>query len=552
LPGSSDESPRVKAIRVLLWSAAVGVGLTAESMFYGFRNPTRWLPDLVAGWTLIGCGLVGWRRRPESRVGVLLLAAGFCWFLGNFSRSDVAAVAWIARHGVYLHRGPLVHAVVAYPTGRTRSRTTVAAVVVGYSVAAVEPLWADERLSIVLGLLFVGLAVQLHARSVARERRARLTAVWVAAEIGLVVVGGAAARLVFTVDVAENALRLAYETALCGAALALVGGVMSRSWDRVAVADLVVELGEERSDRLREGLARALSDPSLEVGYWSPETERYVDSSGRPVSLPTTRSDRATTSIEGANGAIGVLIHHPSVLDDPGLAESIATATRLGSVNARLQAEVRAQISELEASRRRIVTVGDEEHRRLERRLREGAEHRLENLASLLDMARRRADTEATSEPLGKVAGQLTEALEELRALAAGLHPRLLTEAGLGGALDALAARSATAVQVAVSGGRLPAALEAAVYFVCSEALTNIDKHAAAASVTVAVSVLDRVVRVEVSDDGVGGADPAAGTGLVNLIDRVQAFGGTLDIASPPLLGTRLVAELPFGGNPSA
>ena len=147
------------------------------------------------------------------------------------------------------------------------------------------------------------------------------------------------------------------------------------------VADLVVELGEERSDRLRDGLARALGDPSLEVGYWSAVTEGYVDSSGRPLTLPSTGSGRATTSIGGIADPIGVLVHDPSLLDDTGLIESIATATRLASANARLQAEVRAQILELDASRRRIVTAGDEEHRRLERRLRDGAERRLENLA---------------------------------------------------------------------------------------------------------------------------------------------------------------------------
>ena len=168
---------------------------------------------------------------------------------------------------------------------------------------------------------------------------------------------------------------------------------------------------------------------------------------------------------------------------------------------------MRAQISELEASRRRIVTAGDEEHRRLERRLREGAEHRLENLADRLDVARRLAGSDAASESIAKVEEQLAEALEELHALAGGLHPRLLTEVGLRGALDVLAARSATAVRVVVSSGRLPAEMEAAVYFVCAEALVNVDKHASAASATVAVSVDDRVVRIEVSDDGVG-AEP--------------------------------------------
>jgi signal transduction histidine kinase len=422
-------------------------------------------------------------------------------------------------------------------------------VVGGYAVALVEPVWADDRLSIILGVLLVGVAVQLHARSVARERLARLIAVWVAAAVGLAVVGGAVARLMVTIDPPEHALRFAYEAAMCGAAVALAGGVTWRSWDRAAIADLVVELGQEQSDRLRDGLSRALGDPSLEVGYWSPEMQEYVDSSGRRLSLPTAGAGRATTSIDGLRDPIGVLIHHPSVLDDPGLDESIATATRLASVNARLHAEVRAQLSELDASRRRIVTAGDEERRRLEQRLREGAERRLQDLADRLGAARRGADSEPTSDALEHVVGRLAETLDELRALAGGLHPRLLTDAGLGGALAALAARSATSVRVTVTDGNVPKGLETAVYFVCSEALANVDKHAAAASATVAVSVGDQFVRIKVSDDGRGGADVAAGSGLRNLIDRVQALGGTLDIASSPAFGTRLVAELPLSQN---
>ena len=418
----------------------------------------------------------------------------------------------------------------------------------GYAAAVVEPVWADERLAVVLGVTLIGLAVWLHARSVARERRARLLAMWVATAIGLVVAGSAVARLAFPEsDTADDVSLLAYQAVLCGAAFALAGGVISRSWDRAMVADLVVELGEERSDRLRDGLARALGDPSLEVGYWSAVTEEYVDSSGRPLTLPSAGSGRATTAIGGITDPIGVLVHDPLLLDDPGLVESIATATRLASVNARLQAEVRAQVVELGASRRRIVTAGDEEHRRLERRLRDGAERRLENLASEFRVEGRLAAGDATRETLDEVAGQLTATLDELRALAAGLHPRLLAEAGLGGALDALATRSVTAVRVSVSGPRLPAELEAVVYFICAEALANVDKHAAATSASIAVRVSDRVVRVEVSDDGAGGADPASGSGLLNLIDRVEALGGVLDITSPRSSGTLLVAELPLG-----
>jgi signal transduction histidine kinase len=260
----------------------------------------------------------------------------------------------------------------------------------------------------------------------------------------------------------------------------------------------------------------------------------------------TDGSGRATTWIGATSNPIGVLIHHPSVQEDPGLIESIATATRLASVNARLQAEVRARIVELEASRRRIITAGDEEHRRLERRLRDGAERGLEDLAQELQRARWTAD-DSIAGSIERVAAQLAETLEELRTLAAGLHPREITERGLFGALEALAARIDTDTQVTVNAGRVPTALEAVVYFVCAEALANVDKHASASSASVAVTIADRVVRIDVCDDGVGGANPAAGSGLLNLADRVHALGGTLDIISPHSGGTCLVAELPVG-----
>ena len=538
----------MKSVRVVLWAGvALAVGLAAESAFYGFRDAEEWVPDLLTGWTLVGCGLVAWHGRPYRRVGPLLMATGLLWFVPSFDTSQLAALAWVAERSLYLHRGPLVQVIVTYPAGSARSRLERVAVAGGYAAAVVEPVWGDERWAIILGVTLIVVAARLHARSVGRERRARLTALWVAVAVGSVIAGGAAARLIFfPSDVADDVSLLGYEVVLCAAGLVLAGGVLSRSHERADVADLVVELGEERSDRLRDGLARALGDPSLVVGYWLSETDEYVDSSGRPLPMPDDASGRATTFIGATSNPIGILIHHPSVLDDPGLVESIATATRLASVNARLQAEVRARIVELEASRRRIVTVSDEQHGHLERRLRDGAERRLDDLAHELHRARRTAD-DATIGPIEHVAAQLAETLDELRTLAAGLHPREITERGLVGALEALAARIGTDTQLTVTGVRLPAALEAAVYFVCAEALTNVDKHASASSASVAVTIADRVVRIDVRDDGVGGANPAAGTGLVNLADRVHALGGTLDVVCPHSGGTCLVAELPLG-----
>jgi len=369
---------------------------------------------------------------------------------------------------------------------------------------------------------------------------------WVAIGVGSTIGGSAAARLIlFPSDVADDASLIGYQLVLCGAAVALAGGVLSRSLAQADVADLVVELGEERSDRLRDVLARELGDPTLQVGYRLPGMNGYVDASGQVLEPPSVGSPRASTTIGRSDEPVAMLIHHPSLIDDPGLVDSIATAVRLGSANARLQSEVRAQLVELEASRRRIVTAGDEEHLRLEQRLRNGAERRLEALADLLHASQAQFGDSASSQSMVDVQVHLSETLDDLRMLSAGLYPRVLAERGLVGALQALATRSRTDVKVAVTGGRVSTALEGAVYFVCSEALANVDKHASASSASMTVTVGAHVAEIEVCDNGVGGADPQSGSGLVNLVDRVEALGGTVDIISPPDGGTCVVVALP-------
>lgn len=234
------------------------------------------------------------------------------------------------------------------------------------------------------------------------------------------------------------------------------------------------------------------------------------------------------------------------MLDDRGLREAVSSAAQLAAANARLQAEVRAQVAELRESRRRILEAGDEERRRLERRLHEGAEQRLERLAARLRRSRRSAGTDAARERIDRTEAQLERTLAELRQLAKGLHPRVLAEVGLQGALASLAEHSPLPVEF-VQAGKLSPEVEAAAYFLCSEALANIAKHASASRVSVSVATGDGRASIEVEDDGLGGADPARGTGLRGLADRVEALGGRFLIESPAAGGTRLAAEIPLG-----
>jgi signal transduction histidine kinase len=534
--------------RLLLWPAGAVFGIAAEWIFFGWGDPRHWVPDLVTGWTLVACGLVAWSRRPESRSGALLAATGFSWFLGNFASSGIDPVDWLGAHALYLYRGPLVHLLVTYPSGRISSRLDRAAVAGGYAAAVVTPVWRSEIATIVLAVLLVVVCARSYLRAVGPARRARRLALWAATGLGLVLAGGAAARLAVPPGETSEPSLLALEVALCALAGGLLAGLLSSSWERAAVTDLVVELGEGRSGTLRDELAGALGDPTLEVGYWLPNESAFVDSEGRPLALPDSGSERSVTMIEGEGRPIAALVHDPAVLDDAGLRDAVSSAARLAAANARLQAEVRSQVAELRESRRRILEAGDAERRRLELRLREGAERRLERLAVRLRRTRLTARSDAATERIDRTETQLARTLEELRRLAHGLHPRVLTEAGLAGALASLSAQAPVHVEVVAPADNMPAEVEAVAYFLCSEALANITKHASASRVSISVTTGDGRVRIEVEDDGLGGADPASGTGLRGLADRVEALGGTFHLESPPGTGTRLAAEIPLGG----
>jgi signal transduction histidine kinase len=208
-------------------------------------------------------------------------------------------------------------------------------------------------------------------------------------------------------------------------------------------------------------------------------------------------------------------------------------------------------VAELRASRRRILEAGNEERRRLERRLREGAEERLERLAEQLRRARLSARSDGARERIDRTEAQLVRTLEDLLQLAHGLHPRVLAEAGLAGALASLAEQAPVPVEVVAPAAKLPPEVEAVAYFLCSEAFANIAKHASASRVSVFVTTGDGRVRVVIEDDGLGGADPTRGTGLRGLAERVEALGGTLQVESPAGGGTRLAAEIPLGGEGS-
>ena len=518
----------------LLWPAAVALGLAAEWAAYDLEDVRSWLPDLVVGWTFLGCGLFAWSRRPDSRTGLLLSATGVAWFAGT-----------LAAPLVYLHRGPLIHCVLAFPSGRLRSRLGLAAVAAGYVSALVLPLGRSEIATIALGLLVVVVAVRGYAQAVGQDRRAALLTVQAASGLGLVLAGGAAGRLAFPAGEANEVILFAYQAMLVSLAVGLLVALLRSPWERTAVTDLVVELGDVSSGTLQDALARALGDPTLRVGYWLSDAEAYVDDSGGRVELPEPGGERAVTFVERDGRPLAVLVHDPAVLDDPGLVDGVAAAARLAAANARLQAEVRNQVGDLAASRRRLLEAEDDERRRLELRLREGAARRLEALATVLAAARPEAE-HPRDDPLGQARKQVDRALDDLSELGRGLHPRELVELGLESAIRGLADGSPVPVVLELTPGKAEPEAEAAAYFLCSEALANMAKYAHASTVSIRLAQDDGRLEVEIADDGVGGADPDRGVGLRGLADRVETLGGALRLVSPPGGGTRIEARIPL------
>jgi signal transduction histidine kinase len=297
---------------------------------------------------------------------------------------------------------------------------------------------------------------------------------------------------------------------------------------------------------LRDALARALGDSTLQLAFRLPGGSGYLDTAGQPVDPARLGPGRAVTALAATGDA--VLVHDQVLEQEPQLVRLTAAAASMALEHSRLQAEVQAQLEQVRASRARIVEAGDAERRKLERDLHDGAQQRLVTLSLALGMARDRAkgadpDLESLIDSASKEA---REALLELRELARGIHPAVLTETGLAGAVQALAERSPVATTItAVPAGRFPAAIEATAYFVVSEALANVAKHAQADTAEVAIRQLPGRLVVQVTDDGRGGARDQDGSGLRGLADRVASVGGVLRIDSPPGSGTHLKADIP-------
>ena len=298
---------------------------------------------------------------------------------------------------------------------------------------------------------------------------------------------------------------------------------------------------------VREALAERVGDQTLAIAYWLPERAAFVDERGLPVELPEPGSGRAWTEVAHEGRRVAAIVHDAELDARPELVRAAASGAVLALDNERLKADLRARIEELRTSRTRIIEAALEARRRIERDLHDGAQQQLVALSLDLRMLRARvASDPAAAQLVDASLERLGSALGELRELARGIHPAILSDRGLCAALDALVARMPIPVECRLEDKeRAAPAVEAAAYFVVAEALTNVAKYANASRAWVSVRRADELLEVEVVDDGVGGAEPADGSGLRGLDDRVAAVDATLDVHSPMGSGTRVVARFP-------
>ena len=559
-----------------LWAAvlAAEVGALLPLLRGQLDAHPVWTVLRLVGGSFAACGLIAWHRRPDSRSGQLMTATGFAFFVTPLlGQVDAPLTRTLSYWLPDLWLVFLVALLLTFLTGgRLRTRVDLAviiAVAVGVLlIPAVRLMFQDLTGNLLLvrpdpqavtvlarvqRVLIVGPLVAAIAviavrfgRASAPGRRALLPGV--AGAVCLTLFVALALRDAFAGPSFSRAQPLDWAVALSIVTVPLVflAGLLRSRLARGGLADLFATIRDMRPIDLQAALARVTGDDGLVVAYRQPD-DSYVGADGVTLDLPGPGGDRSVATVDRDGSRVAALVYDRSLDDDPELVQAVRAATAVALDTRQLQAEAQAHLAELRASRERIIAAGDAERKRIERNLHDGAQQRLVILAMQLAQihGRIRTDPSGAESLLTEASDELGRSLTELRELAAGIHPSALDH-GLDIALEALAVRSAVPTTVTVQpGARLPEPVAFAAYCVTSEALANIAKHAHAHSASVRVVRARGRLVVEIEDDGVGGADPAQGTGLRGLVDRIEALGGTFRHTSRLGGGTRIIAELP-------
>jgi PAS domain S-box-containing protein len=547
----------------------------------------------------IAAGIYALRTQPApaDRFGWLLVVAGLLWSPTLLAESADSVLYSIGRVSVWLAEGLLVYVVLAYPSGRLLTRGDrllfrSALLVVGvlylptallvdqypvptpwsscgsdcppnaFTVVDSEPGFVDAFVAplaqAAAAAIFAGVALTLARRL---TRGSRLTRVGLMPVVGIAVLRmfAAAAFIVARGRSPEAQLTevLGLVALSCVPAFS-VAFVAGQLWSRRAVRRALIRLGAGLWSRpgraeLRDAIAEAVNDPSLEIAYWNSEDPGgWVDGNGERVALPRPSSSRRLTEIRGSRGRVAVLVHDAGLEHAPMITDVARGFVLMALENQRLESQLRFSLRELRASRLRILSAADQERRRIERDLHDGAQQRLVGLGIQLELAGDlvEVDPDKAAKRLRELARDVDDAVDEVRSLAHGLVPPLLVERGLRDALgEAVAGAPLTATVHAGELGRYAREIESAVYFCCLEALQNAAKHAGDGCDVSVTLWEDEELHFEVRDDGAGLPEGPrqTGAGLTNMRDRIGAVGGRLTIESAPGVGTNVAGAVPIG-----
>jgi signal transduction histidine kinase len=523
----------------LLSGSVVGVvalGLLAEADRYDWTETRDWLPDLLVGWTLAGLGLAAFALARPRGAASLLILSGVTWFLGNFYAAQPEWLASACHYLSWVFLAPLVHLSLAYPTGRPRTRLAAAGVAAAWTAVVLPGLDRSDdwsRASVLAA--FSGLAVIEWLRAHGPARRD--------AGHGVVALGCLFASALLMTRLrtlgAWNAEAIALEAGVVIAGVWLFAGLHSPA----ALTERAIELDESTSS-LRDALAELLGDPALRIGYALVQGQAFADDEGRTV--PSSVPGLVATQVDDATGVVAVVIHDPAVLTREEDRGAVSVAIRLAAERARLRDGVRRRADEIAASTLRLVRAGDDARVRLAARLESGPGARLAEAGRLVSAARATAARKGElGTALERSSQQVARAEAELEAFAAGLDVPALA-AGLPRAVAELVDGLPLAIETHVDDLECAPEIAATIWFICSEGVANVLKHAGASRLVVEVTQAVDEIRVSVEDDGHGGADPT-GSGLAGLRDRVSVVGGRLHVTSTDSEGTQLVAELQRG-----
>ena len=574
--GGRSVTPTTLVRWLIVGAACAAAAGSVELALASERLAERELQVVLLNWiTLpyIVAGVIAWARRPDSAFGPLMITAGVAMFISSLQWANASAPYTVGLAYDLLPAALFLHLFLAFPSGRLRRQPERVLVATAYLLAVglqfakmlLDRGQAGNALGVVsesgaahavedvqlIGLSALCLAgivvLTIRRRSLDRPLRTRIALLVDAFGVGLVALALLLLAGAFGWPAFETIKRVAFGV-IGLAPLAFLLGLLNARLSRPPLADLLIQLRADPAPaNLRTALAGALRDPSLTLAYWLPEYGRWVDVDGSAVESSDGDPGRARTVIERDGAPVAALFHDPALADEPQLLDSVTAAAAIALDNGRLHAELRARLEELRGSRRRVIEAGQKERQRLERNLHDGAQQRLIALSLELGRLEQRGDMHPdTRARLDRAREEIALSLEELRNVARGLHPAVVSGHGLGVALESLVARATMPVRLTVGlDSRLPERLEVAAFYVVSESLSNIAKHAHARSASVAVARTQGQLVVEIDDDGVGGADTERGSGLRGLADRVEALGGRLRIWTPLGGGTRVRAEMP-------